>query len=152
MLPQLYLDSLKIEDRRRIWYGNLARLELASFLIESGGQVAGFVNLWPCQKDASAMEITSLYVDPDHWGRGLGSKLMERAIDCVVDRGHRRVRLWVLADNVGARAFYERCGFRHEGVGRQERSFGGLRVRELQYGLAVTESRAAYPGRGLQND
>ena len=48
-----------------------------------------------------------------HRGRGVGSALLRRAFATFTDRGLRRVRLNVDAENVtGATAVYERVGMR----------------------------------------
>ena len=51
-------------------------------------------------------EIAELYVEPFFTGQGIGSKLMEFAID----RMHCNF-LWVLEKNVNAIRFYQRHGF-----------------------------------------
>ena len=56
-------------------------------------------------------EIVSLYVLPERAGRGIGSKLLDVALDALAAEGFERAYLWVLADNVPARAFYECRGF-----------------------------------------
>lgn len=52
----------------------------------------------------------SLYVLPERAGRGIGSKLLDVALDALAAEGFERAYLWVLADNVPAPAFYERRG------------------------------------------
>jgi GNAT superfamily N-acetyltransferase len=51
--------------------------------------------------------VDHLYVDPDHTGRGLGTRLIEHA----KDRNPAHLDLWAFQSNVGARRFYERHGF-----------------------------------------
>ena len=140
LLPQPYLDGLKLEDRRRTWYRNLASTSLASFLSEEQGRVQGYVNLWPDRSDSEAMEITAIYVHPDYWRAGIGSLLMDRALAYLAGSGSSRASLWVLEDNSRARAFYERAGFVPSGQLRQDRSFGGVTVRELQYRIDGLDS------------
>ena len=52
-------------------------------------------------------------VDPAHRRAGLGLAITAAACAEAVRRGVRRVFLQVAEDNAGARALYERCGFRY---------------------------------------
>jgi GNAT superfamily N-acetyltransferase len=67
-------------------------------------------------------EVDQLYVDPEWWGRGIGSRLIEHAKRV---RPHG-LRLWAFQTNTGARRFYERHGFvavdATDGSGNEERA------------------------------
>ncbi len=52
--------------------------------------------------------IDHLYVHPDHWRKGLG----ERLLDFARTLSPRRLWLYTLQDNLNARAFYRKNGFR----------------------------------------
>jgi putative acetyltransferase len=56
----------------------------------------------------SGREIESLFVDPSAHGRGVG-RLLTEAFDAT---GEGELRVEVNEQNHGARAFYERLGFR----------------------------------------
>jgi ribosomal protein S18 acetylase RimI-like enzyme len=57
--------------------------------------------------------ITAVEVDRAHRRAGLGRAITAAACAEAVGRGVRRVFLQVAVDNAGARALYERCGFRY---------------------------------------
>jgi GNAT superfamily N-acetyltransferase len=57
-------------------------------------------------------QLRRLYVDPGHWGRGIGRRLHDAALDHLRTAGHPVVALWVLEGNVRARSMYERWGWR----------------------------------------
>lgn len=59
--------------------------------------------------------LKELYVHPDHWGRGIGTRLLERGIE-VLPGDARRLRLETLTDNERARRFYEARGFERTGT------------------------------------
>lgn len=59
----------------------------------------------------SALEVYFLAVDPDAWGTGVGSRLLRAVDDHARSTGHRRLELWVIADNARAIAAYERAGW-----------------------------------------
>ncbi len=55
--------------------------------------------------------VPSLAVDPDRWGEGIGTALVERLITTLHRRGIRRVEVNVLADNEPGVGFCETHGF-----------------------------------------
>ena len=57
--------------------------------------------------------LTAVEVDPAHRRAGLGLAITTAACAEAVGRGVRRVFLQVAVDNAGARALYQRCGFRY---------------------------------------
>jgi GNAT superfamily N-acetyltransferase len=56
--------------------------------------------------------VRRLYVDPRYWGRGIGRRLHDAALDRLRSAGHGVVALWVLEANARARSMYERWGWR----------------------------------------
>ena len=62
--------------------------------------------------------LDGLYVVPERWGTGLADELHDRALDLVGDLGSPSCKLWVLEDNMRARRFYERRGWRENGETR----------------------------------
>lgn len=57
-------------------------------------------------------EIVSLYLLPEAVGKGVGSALLRRAIECLREDGYDRVCLWSIDGNAHAERFYLRHGFR----------------------------------------
>lgn len=78
-----------------------------------GGRVAGFAAFGGAAGDAA--ELSSLYVDADARGEGVGSRLLGRACAQLADRGCVEVRLRVLDRNLAAQGFYARRGFEPAG-------------------------------------
>ena len=71
---------------------------------ELDGEIAGFAAV-------VGSELDGLFVEPEHWRRGIGSALVEAATH---DARRRGLSLSVTA-GPNARAFYENCGFAVEG-------------------------------------
>jgi ribosomal protein S18 acetylase RimI-like enzyme len=78
-------------------------------------------------------ELYAIHVDPAHQGQGIGRALMAGAVGALGDLGLSRAVLWVLAGNEPARRFYERGGWRCDGLER-EAPIGPVLTRQVRYG------------------
>jgi 8-oxo-dGTP pyrophosphatase MutT (NUDIX family)/N-acetylglutamate synthase-like GNAT family acetyltransferase len=87
---------------------------------EVDGLVVGLMVLEPGRSGSGWIE--QLYLDPAWMGRGLGHRMLERA----VERCPGGLDLWTFAVNAGSRRFYEREGFvavdSTDGHGNEERA------------------------------
>jgi ribosomal protein S18 acetylase RimI-like enzyme len=101
--------------------------DLTAFV--AGDPIVGSAVCRPADGGAP-LYLTTLYVHPDRWGEGIGSRLLERVEREARDRGIETVVLVVLDGNERARAFYERHGY--EQVAVREESITDD-VEELQY-------------------
>ena len=71
-----------------------------------------------------------MYLNQEAWGLGVARALM-RSVDGLITNG-AAMTLWVFEENSRARKFYERNGFRHDGVERIE-SYSGKYLTEMRY-------------------
>src|SRR5213595_1956420 len=78
---------------------------------ERVGEVVGFVAVGASRDDDADGELYAIYVDPEHWGTGVGRKLIHAAETQLRVLAHRDVVLWVFEDNPCARRFYEAAGW-----------------------------------------
>lgn len=84
----------------------------AAYLIEDGGQTAGYALLavtWSQEGGGQTVWIEELYILPAFQGRGLGRSFFE-ALPRLYPQA-ARFRLEVEADNLRAKALYQRMGF-----------------------------------------
>lgn len=130
VVPQAYLDGIPAG----LWAANLDQEERWSLVLEESGQLIGTSSVGPSRwRDYPDFgEVVSLYLLPEHMGRGYGGPLLEAAVEALAGRGFRDVLLWVLEDNRRARRFYEKHEFRLAGD-VMEQEIGGKRLREVLY-------------------
>ena len=82
------------------------------WVAEEAPGLLGFLSFGPSRDEdrPGETELYTLYVDPEAWGRGVGSALME------VLPAADPVSLWVAERNIRARDFYARHGFTPDGA------------------------------------
>jgi len=117
----------------------------------TGAGVVGIVGAGPARPfdPRYAGEVYSLYVLPDHQGRGLGSTLL-----CVAFESLARIRLgsaiiWVLADNP-ARFFYEAMG--GDRVAERREQLWGAVLPQVAFGWNDTAAAVETWGRNQVAD
>ena len=81
------------------------------------------------QETESGAEIVAIHSLPESWGTGLGSAMLQTALDQI---GERFVFLWAFQKNKRARRFYEKHGFRWDGAERISEFDGAVEVRYVR--------------------
>lgn len=72
-------------------------------------------------------EIHELFVHPKYRGHGIGSALLNRAIEYARRRARRLMGLWVGVENLHAKEFYRKRGFRETiSIGKWIRMVRGI--------------------------
>ncbi len=84
--------------------------------IEGVDEPVGFVAF-------DSRELHALYVLPEQWSHGIGARLLEAAGAVS--------KLWVLEENVAARHFYEKHGWRPDGTQRRHNGVIELRYQRI---------------------
>lgn len=113
IFPEGAVTGLSAPRRMFKWARVLSRRRDSELVLvaEIDGRIVGFCQAGADRDDPEAAgEIYTLYVDPDAWGRGVGSALIEIALTWLAPRYERAI-LWVVRENEPARRFYEACGF-----------------------------------------
>ena len=78
------------------------------FVAEIDGEVAGLAVLFIGDEEA---ELDGLFVEPEHWRKGVGTAL----VDVATHEARKRGLALMVTANLSAREFYEKCGFVVEG-------------------------------------
>jgi ribosomal protein S18 acetylase RimI-like enzyme len=87
------------------------------FVVLDGETVVGWVFVRPARLPVSA-HVGDLVMGllKDYRGQGLGTKLIQTAIEKAKNMGFLRIELEVFPHNTAGLALYEKVGFRHEGT------------------------------------
>jgi GNAT superfamily N-acetyltransferase len=135
LLPRDYLESLRPEDRAaRYQLGPRQPGGPLTVVALDGQQNRGFVTTGDSRDDdvSRVGEIFAMYVNPSHWGRGIGRLLIEQARSNLCETGYVEALLWVLDGNERARRFYVADGWAPDGS-RREEDVWGVRVTVNRY-------------------
>jgi ribosomal protein S18 acetylase RimI-like enzyme len=133
LMPGKVLRELSIYDREMRWEAILSGDRSAgartwTTVAEAGGEIVGFAGGGPSrdQDTAGDGELYAIYVAPEHWNEGIGSRLVDDALHRLADGGAAHAQLWVLEDNARGRRFYERCGWSADGSRKPIDLLGGV--------------------------
>jgi GNAT superfamily N-acetyltransferase len=141
LMPEAFLGRLTVEDKAAQWRRTLLKHAAAGrkrvLAAHVDERLIGFVRVGPEGEEEGVGLVYLLYVLPEYWGRGVGSVLMNAAMDELRDLGLSEAILWVLRGNQRARQFYERLGWRADGRMSCE-DYGGVKLDAVCYRRAVS--------------
>lgn len=137
LLPDDVLAGLSVHDRERLWSDSLtARPAHTGFVVATledavvGVAAAGPPLVPEDRADPTLGDLYALYLDPDVWRRGIGTRLHAAALDRLRSFGFTHAGLWVLDTNARAREFYDRHGWTDTGRTRVDQGPGGTELHE----------------------
>lgn len=110
--------------------------------IHSEGEIiggAGFYSYTPGTR-LSHSATFFLYILPDHWRKGIGTKTISFLENEVQKRGYLRMECMVADTNLRAIRLYERSGFTREGVKKQAYLIGDQYVDLLIMGKVFDQT------------
>ncbi|WP_031467457.1 GNAT family N-acetyltransferase [Sciscionella sediminilitoris] len=133
LMPEEFLRTLSVLDRASDLRAKLTRTGGVRTLVAvEKGTVLGFASHGPDRGEAGIGELYALYLDPDHWRRGIGTLLHTAALRELLEAGHREAVVWMLDGNERARRFYEAHGWRADGARKQESIRGSPPLEEIR--------------------
>ena len=155
ILPDDYLNQLRPADRAAV-YDFATRDPLKPKTIVAVEEavspaIRGFATTMPVTDSdmPGCGELGALYVDPQHWGNGVGVALLLAAREQMWQQGFRKAILWVLTGNVRAERFYQRDGWTRDGVTRKA-TVWGIEVDEIRYARELSAPSLATPDRTVE--
>ena len=134
MLPGDFLASLTEAHYADRWRRGIGDGASRVFVAEDTSGVVGFASggRERAGEDGFGGELYALYVHDRAQRRGYGRDLVRAVVGGLRDMGLSDMIIWVLRDNTGARAFYERLGGTY--VRAQPITIGPTLLDEVSYG------------------
>lgn len=141
LVPDSVLQRFTYEWRTERFRESLAAGSEETYVIEVDGRVAGFLTLGNCRDSdadpARTGEIWGIYLAPQYWRRGIGTRALQAGERVLRSRGYEEATLWVLEGNEQARGFYEAMGFQLDG-GTKEVELG-IPLKAIRYRKKLTQ-------------
>lgn len=139
LMPQTVLDALSLERRLKSWQRTLSAPSrfITAVATDSSADVVGFA-LYGQERDdvginQSAGELFAINLQPQAWRCGFGRQLCDWVQTYSRDQQWQSLALWVLCENLRARAFYESLGLVTDGVVKVDTALIGSSLNELRY-------------------
>jgi putative acetyltransferase len=110
-------DPIDVEAFRGT-FDALVRQQGTFFVIDGSHVIATYRLHVQAHRCAHVGMLSGFAIDPALHRRGLGSAILAQVFEIAGARGVRRLEILVEADNFAGIRFYERNGFRREGVFR----------------------------------
>lgn len=124
-------DVFSVERRANRFADELSKGYPKTAIALEENEPAGLISFGSCRygnRDKSWIEIWRVYVIQEFWGTGIAEDLIEWGINEIKKEGFNNIELWVLEENIRAKSFYERVGFKYDNT-FQEIDMG----KELRY-------------------
>jgi ribosomal protein S18 acetylase RimI-like enzyme len=129
LLPPEILQSQPVdpsEEEVQRWREDLREnREGVLVAVDDEGVVRGFTDIRWGESETKAFvdedeaDLKAIYVEPEWWGEGIGTALLERGV-AALPESTDAVRLEMFAENDTARRFYESKGFEQTDTGEYE--------------------------------
>lgn len=130
LIPQDYLDAIPVGR----WASGICNPDWKTLVCVEEGIIVGTSSFCSSRFEQYPDwgEVISIYLLPEHMGKGYGKHLLAAAVTELRKQGYADIFLWVLEENSRARHFYERFGFSPTGD-FLETEIGGKPLREVRY-------------------
>jgi GNAT superfamily N-acetyltransferase len=152
LMPDEFLAGLSVADREHVWSDRLATPTPRTSVVVAIDvrQVVGFASVGPPlvaadRADPTMGDLYALYLDPDHWGRGIGAPLHAAALDRLVAHGFTHAGLWLLDGNRRAERFYLHHGWTDTGRTQIDRGPQDVELYERRMQRSLAEPASWQP-------
>ena len=123
-----------LERATGMYTGLLEAKKGNGYLLEVDGN-GHCIAWWDATREADMegwAELICIHSLQNNWGKGYGSKMMDKVLADIKGAGYKNVMLWVFEKNQRARSFYEAKGF---AKGEKSKTIKG--VTEVMYVLEM---------------
>ena len=102
-----------IERATKMYAGLLETKKGNGYLMEVNGK-GHCIAWWDASREEDMpdfAELICIHSLRNNWGKGYGSRMMDKVLTDIAEAGYKKVMLWVFEENTKARKLYEAKGF-----------------------------------------
>lgn len=118
IVPDEYIQK-QSKKRPALWQRIITDDNRTKYVIQKDGKTVGFICVVPTTQDDDktddVCELEGIYLHPDFYRQGIGTRAMEFAFDKAYGWNKSFMTLWVFSKNINAIRFYENLGFTPDG-------------------------------------
>lgn len=135
-----FVIPVVMENTIKWYHNNIGNDMRADLTFEEDGEIIAFGGLTGINREVNKAELY-IFVNPNAQKGGIGTKAtMLLCKYGFKELGLNKIYLETNEDNVAARRVYEKCGFKLEGVHREEyKTRDGVMLSRMYYGLLKNE-------------
>lgn len=134
------IAPVPLEKRQAYWREAIEYSEPQVHVALDEDKIIGFVGFDRCRDKGTPQtmgELWAVYVNPAHWGRGVGLALWDAAREGLLEEGCTHASIWVPLANERALRFIELAGFKREMSSAKTVQIGAARVEEVRLKRAL---------------
>ena len=134
LMPQTYIESYTVEKRKKLW-SNIIEKSLAEVIVaDCDDRLTGFLCCGQPKslKGTDVYDLSSIYVQPDKTGSGVGQALYDECEGILITLGAKKVSVWALDSNERAINFYIKQGFALTGKTNEE-YVGDVVLKDIEF-------------------
>lgn len=141
IIEQNYLDNISFDERLKLRKNILEASVADSIHLVAiyEGQVVGFCDAGPnfTKSNEFLGEVYAIYLLEEYKYLGIGTQLMQKASEHLIEKRLTPFIAWVLEENIIASGFYQKCG----GLAFQEKikTIGSREYKEIAYLFKATQ-------------
>lgn len=112
-------DVFSVERRTKRFINEISEGSPKTAIVFEKNKPAGLISFGRCRyrnDDKSWIEIWRVYLMQEFWGSGVAEELIKWGINEITKENFKNIELWVLEENMRARRFYEKIGFKNDNV------------------------------------
>ena len=133
--PVEALQSFSVDRCQTYWREAIDLSEPQVLVATDNDRVIGFVGFDRSRDKGTPSttgELWALYVNPTHWGRGVGLALWDASRDGLQEEGCTKVSIWLPMRFERTMRFAELAGFKREPTSAKTVEIGGARIEEIR--------------------
>ena len=137
------ISPVEIEERK-LWFEEHSHCHYPIYVYIDKNEVVGWLSISPYRKGREALRFTaevSYYIDENHQKQGIGSRLLQHAIQDMPKLGLKTLFAILLDVNQGSKRLLEKFGFDRWGYLPNIAEFKGQMCGQFYYGFQIKDEK-----------